>query len=82
MCWIAENHNGGGGYIEQEAIKHQNVGNPSARVAEFAGCRNLYRNGLDRQRGYICAAKLPGCGGLSFLHLLGEKFAAAFVKHI
>jgi hypothetical protein len=53
-CWVAENHHDGRYEIEQEAIEHQEMGNPSLRVAEFAGGCNLFQNGPDRYGGGIC----------------------------
>ena len=62
LCRIAKYHHDGRDDIEPEAIEQQEMGNPSFRVAEFAGACKLFRNGSDRQGGCFCSAKPPRCG--------------------
>ena len=64
LCWISENHDDGRDKIDNEAVEHQYMGNPSLHVAEFAGGRNLYCKSPDRHGDFVCTAKLPDCCSL------------------
>ncbi len=55
---VGEHHDGGGDDIHHEPVHGQQVGDAAARVAEFPGCQNVDKAGLDGERHQFAATDL------------------------
>ena len=72
---VAKHHDGGGDGVDHEPVHGQQMGGPAPRVAEFPGCRDVHKAGLDGERHPFAATNLL-CPLLLDFRQLSKKYFA------